>query len=328
MGESSVDEASRLVDREAAAGVDLVVLPETWTGKRPESLDGPATQAMAARGAGIIPTSSARSIGRPASRRSTRPCCSIATVRLLMCTTRSARYRMSTNRRIGAARTKASQTSSAGRRPRCVQTDFGKLGLAICYDISFPEIWQQLADQGAEIVAWPSRVSRWLVAPGARDQPSLLHRLGDAQPSPEHELSGDRPHWQAGRRPGHPDGQARWSDHRAFTLDLDRAFYSHDYGYLTVARRLVAEHPGEVEIETYMPHEAWFILCALKPGVYGASWASSTVYASFVRRRPTTEPRSTAAAARLCPTPCGRSDEHRERFTGSVENTGSHRRDI
>src|SRR5262245_13460660 len=48
MGQSPVDEVSRLVDREASAGVDLVVLPETWTGKQPEPLDGPATQAMAA----------------------------------------------------------------------------------------------------------------------------------------------------------------------------------------------------------------------------------------------------------------------------------------
>src|SRR5262245_50465037 len=48
MSKSSVAEVSRLVDREAAAGVDLVVLPETWTGKQPEPLDGPATKAMTA----------------------------------------------------------------------------------------------------------------------------------------------------------------------------------------------------------------------------------------------------------------------------------------
>jgi acetyl esterase/lipase/predicted amidohydrolase len=34
--------------------------------------------------------------------------------------------------------------------------DFGKLGIQICWDIQFEDGWQALADQGAEVVAWPS----------------------------------------------------------------------------------------------------------------------------------------------------------------------------
>jgi beta-ureidopropionase len=37
-----------------------------------------------------------------------------------------------------------------------IETDFGRLGLAICYDIGWPNHWQSLADQGAELVVWPS----------------------------------------------------------------------------------------------------------------------------------------------------------------------------
>ena len=37
-----------------------------------------------------------------------------------------------------------------------VETDFGRMGLAICYDIGWPELWAQLAEQGAELVVWPS----------------------------------------------------------------------------------------------------------------------------------------------------------------------------
>ena len=40
-----------IVDREAAKGVDIVVLPETWRGQKDdtmESLDGPTTRAMSA----------------------------------------------------------------------------------------------------------------------------------------------------------------------------------------------------------------------------------------------------------------------------------------
>jgi predicted amidohydrolase len=37
-----------------------------------------------------------------------------------------------------------------------VETDFGRLGLAICYDIGWPEHWARLKDAGAELVVWPS----------------------------------------------------------------------------------------------------------------------------------------------------------------------------
>ena len=34
--------------------------------------------------------------------------------------------------------------------------DFGGLGFAICYDIGWPDHWDQLGDDGAELVFWPS----------------------------------------------------------------------------------------------------------------------------------------------------------------------------
>lgn len=37
-----------------------------------------------------------------------------------------------------------------------VETDFGRVGLAICYDLGWPELWEHLAEQGAELVVWPS----------------------------------------------------------------------------------------------------------------------------------------------------------------------------
>ncbi len=43
-----------------------------------------------------------------------------------------------------------------GSQATVIETDFGRLGLAICYDIGWPEHWATLAQQGAEIVVWPS----------------------------------------------------------------------------------------------------------------------------------------------------------------------------
>ena len=40
--------------------------------------------------------------------------------------------------------------------PKVFQTDFGKIGILICFDINWPEVWGELKEGGAEIVFWPS----------------------------------------------------------------------------------------------------------------------------------------------------------------------------
>lgn len=40
--------------------------------------------------------------------------------------------------------------------PPVFKTDFGTIGIQICFDIEWPEGWRQLAKKGAEIVFWPS----------------------------------------------------------------------------------------------------------------------------------------------------------------------------
>jgi predicted amidohydrolase len=54
-----------------------------------------------------------------------------------------------------------------GGESRVFDCDFGKLGIQICWDIVFDDGWQALADQGAEIVVWPSQ-SPATVQPAAR----------------------------------------------------------------------------------------------------------------------------------------------------------------
>jgi len=43
-----------------------------------------------------------------------------------------------------------------GRHLVVIDTPFGKLGLGVCYDIRFPELFRYLFNQGAEIIAIPS----------------------------------------------------------------------------------------------------------------------------------------------------------------------------
>ena len=47
-GTRSLSEIATIVDREAARGCDLMILPETWLGTTPEPLDGPAVTTLRA----------------------------------------------------------------------------------------------------------------------------------------------------------------------------------------------------------------------------------------------------------------------------------------
>jgi nitrilase len=49
-----------------------------------------------------------------------------------------------------------SETIESGDRTVVVDTPFGKLGLAVCYDLRFPELFRTMLDQGMEVIALPS----------------------------------------------------------------------------------------------------------------------------------------------------------------------------
>src|SRR5581483_10569869 len=44
----------------------------------------------------------------------------------------------------------------AGRTPVVVDTPVGRLGMTVCYDVRFPELYRRLLEGGAEIVSVPS----------------------------------------------------------------------------------------------------------------------------------------------------------------------------
>ncbi|MFT7517966.1 MAG: putative amidohydrolase [Kiritimatiellia bacterium] len=53
-----------------------------------------------------------------------------------------------------------SETCKPGVQPTVVDTALGKIGLTICYDLRFPEIYRWLVDNGAEIIAVPAAFTR------------------------------------------------------------------------------------------------------------------------------------------------------------------------
>ena len=82
---------------------------------------------------------------------------------------------------------KESETIAAGNQAIVVDTPFGKIGLAICYDLRFPELFRQLALQDAEIIVLPAAFTaitgkaHWEVLIRARAIENLCYLVASAQ---------------------------------------------------------------------------------------------------------------------------------------------------
>jgi beta-ureidopropionase len=136
--------------------------------------------------------------------------------------------------------------------------DFGRIGLATCFDAKFPEVFQRLRDKGAELVVWSSAYSGFTELQAF----ALLHHYyivtstltGD---SVVYDITGALLRDERGR------GDVTVS---RFTLDMDRTIYHHNFN-LDRRARLLAERAADVALDVDMPREEWFVLKAGRPGV-------------------------------------------------------------
>jgi len=80
-----------------------------------------------------------------------------------------------------------SATIEPGNRYVVVDTPFGRLGLAVCYDLRFPEQFRAMADQGMEIMALPAAftattgAAHWEVLLRARAIENQCYMIAAAQ---------------------------------------------------------------------------------------------------------------------------------------------------
>ena len=244
----SLEQVAKLVDREGSKGADLIVLPETWRGNEPETLDVPAVTAMS----------------KLARKHRTYIVCPI--------------YRWEGKRRFNAAilidragkvvcvydkvypywsEFKLTPPCEVGRDAPVVQTDFGRVGMAICFDANFPEVWKRMADQGAELVIWPSAYSAGttLQAHALVNHfyivTATLHRDCIV-----YDITGEEILYEKGKD----------VNVSRITLDLDRGIYHQNFN---IAKRdkLLKEHGQDVVQEKWLDREQWFVLKAKRPGV-------------------------------------------------------------
>jgi nitrilase len=194
---ANLNEAGRLIARAAAAGARLVVLPENFAIMAMQ--DAELLEVAEADGRGPIQdflATTARTHGvwlvggtiplKGGDARRVRAACLVYSDR----GERVARYdkiHLFDVRLDSGEEYNESRVIEPGNAPVVVDTPFGKLGLAICYDLRFPELFRRMLDQGAELFAVPSaftvRTGRahWEVLVRARAVENLAYVIAGAQ---------------------------------------------------------------------------------------------------------------------------------------------------
>lgn len=240
------------VDREGARGVDLLVLPETFNmldRNRPETLEGPLVTAMS----------------ELARRHRMYVVCPIDRLR------------------DGVRLNSAVLLDRAGQvldvydkvypywsefevdppihvpagRAHGVDTDFGRIGMAICFDVNFPAVWADLAADGVDLVVWPSAYSagRSLQAHAINHNYHIVTATY-RRDCLVYDITGEEILYE------------RSEDFHVsrFELDMDRGIYHENFN-LRQRDRLLREHAADIEMEQWLPREQWFVLRARRAGV-------------------------------------------------------------
>jgi predicted amidohydrolase len=252
-----LDQIAALVDKEGARGADIIALPETCRGQNSrtqEPLDGPTITAMSAL----------------ASKHQTYIVCPID--RKDGARRFNTQVLIDRRGKVAAKYDKmypywsefaANQVPPVqpGESVTVVSTDFGRVGLAICFDANWAPLWQRIGDFGAELVIWSSAYSagrslqshaiqhNYYIMSSTQVPDCLVFDIDGEQLLYEHNNVADN---------------INVSRH---TFDLDRCVFHQDFNLPTKLANLLKEHGDDVEREKWLPQEGWFVLRAKRPGV-------------------------------------------------------------
>lgn len=245
-----LDEVIEVVEREAATGVDLVVLPETFRGQMytPETLEGPTVTAMSA-----LASEYGAYIVCPIDRQEGYRRLNSAVL-------------LDRSGKVACVYDKAypywsefdlQPVVDVGQEVPVYEADFGRVGMAICFDVNFPEIWRRLADQDAEVVIWPGAYS----GGAALQAYALMHHYYIVTSTQTcdclvYDITGDQILYE----------QNDNLNISRVALDLDRGIYHENFN-LQKRDRLLVERKDDVIQEQHLLREQWFVLRAKRPGI-------------------------------------------------------------
>jgi predicted amidohydrolase len=189
-----VDEVAHMIA--SMVGVDLVVLPELWPcgyfdfdGYRAgaETADGPTVTALAEAAAAArahVVGGSFVEAGADGALHNTAFVLSpdgdlLATYRKI---------------HVFGYQSREAELVTHGARIATVSTPLGRLGLAVCYDLRFPELFRAQVDAGAELLvlpaAWPAaRIEHWRLLLRARALENQCLVIGCNASGTDHEVT-------------------------------------------------------------------------------------------------------------------------------------------
>ncbi len=135
--------------------------------------------------------------------------------------------------------------------PPVFTTDFGKIGMQICYDVNWHDSWKRLKEKGAEIVIWPSAypadrqlsahawINKYYVVSSTMDRFAAIY-----------DISGDKIA-QTGRF-------EQWA---GAEISLDKRLFEID-NHVTTMRNIQAKYGKRVKV-TWLHPEDWVTLESL-----------------------------------------------------------------
>lgn len=191
----NLDTAIRLVNEAADAGARLVGLPENFAFMGPEearlagaeTLEGPSLSALRdvarRRGVYLVAGSIAEKIDHP--KKTANTSALIADDGAIVAVYRKI-HLFDVNIPDGA-RYAESEVVVPGDRVVVAPTPLGRIGLSICYDLRFPELYRRLSELGAEVLTIPSAFTlftgkdHWEVLVRARAIENLAYVVAPAQ---------------------------------------------------------------------------------------------------------------------------------------------------
>jgi deaminated glutathione amidase len=161
---ANLEQAERLVARAASGGADVVVLPEKWNAiggaetlhAAAEQLDGGASvEAMSswARRHGITLVGGSITERRDGREKLSNTCLVLDPQGSTLAVYRKIHL---FDVEVGGLVYRESEAEEAGDEAVCVEAEGWQLGLSICYDLRFPELYRILALEGAELLTVPA----------------------------------------------------------------------------------------------------------------------------------------------------------------------------
>lgn len=195
---SNLTEAARLISRAVDAGADLVVLPENFAymGLKEHDKLAVAEQPGSGQIQNFLATQADKHrvwiIGgtiplRCASPTHVRAACLMFNDRGKQVARYDKIHMFDVKLQETGETYSESETVEQGREVVVVDTPFGRLGLAVCYDIRFPELFRRMVNEKVEVIAIPSAFTattgraHWEVLNRARAIENLSYVIAAAQ---------------------------------------------------------------------------------------------------------------------------------------------------